>query len=169
MLNFINLYFLTIIFLNLQKKDMTKVIMFIFLCTIHNLNAQFSVNSGSMIAHNATISVGEIIIKPHNSNQSPSGIISMIVEMNGSVLEVSNFKINETISVYPNPTNAQINFVTTESLQNEKINVYNNLGQFVSTKFIDGSKSIDLSSLSSGIYILKFDNNSSKTFKIIKK
>lgn len=148
---------------------MKNTLVLISLFLLHNMYSQSSFNSGGMIAHNATISVGEIIIKPHNSNQSPSGIISMIVEMNGSVLEVSNFKINETISVYPNPTNAQINFVTTESLQNEKINVYNNLGQFVSTKFIDGSKSIDLSSLSSGIYILKFDNNSSKTFKIIKK
>lgn len=148
---------------------MKNVIIFIFLCTIHNLNAQFSFNSGSMIAHNATISVGEIIVKPHNSNHLPSGLISMVVEMNGTVLEVSNFKINKTISVYPNPTNAQINFVTTESLLNEKINIYNNLGQFVSTKLIDGSKSLDLSSLAAGIYILTFDKNSNKTFKIIKK
>jgi Secretion system C-terminal sorting domain len=148
---------------------MKQILLFMVLCTMHNLNAQFSFNSGSMIAPNATLSVGEIIVKPHNTNQTQSGLISMVVEMNGTLLEVSSFKINETISIYPNPTNAKINFVTTESLQNKKINVYNNLGQFVFTKFIDDSKSIDLSSLSSGVYILKFDENSNKSFKIIKK
>jgi Secretion system C-terminal sorting domain len=148
---------------------MKQIILFILLFTMHNLNAQFSFNSGSMIAHNATLSVGEIIVNPHNSNQSQSGLISMVVDMNGTMLEVSNFKINETISVYPNPTNAQINFVAAESLLNERINVYNNLGQFISTKLIDNSKSLDLSSLSAGIYVLMFENNSSKSFKIIKK
>ncbi len=148
---------------------MKNTLVLISLFLLHNMYSQSSFNSGGMIAHNVTISVGEIIIKPHNSNQTQSGLISMVVEMNGRVLETSNFKINEKLSVYPNPTNAKIYFETSEFIQNEKINIYNNLGQVVAQKSIDNSKSIDLSSLSSGVYILKFDNDASKSFKIIKK
>ena len=148
---------------------MKNLFLFAILSFFYNSNAQSSFNSGGMIAHNATISVGEIIVMPSSSNQSPSGLISMVVEMEGTLLEVSDFKINDTISVYPNPTTAKINFVTSESLENQKINVYNNLGQFVIEKTIDNSKSIDLSNLSEGIYVLTLNNNSGKSFKIIKK
>lgn len=170
MLKFNVLIVLTIFNLPLLKlKCMNNIFFIAFLFVLQNLNAQFKMNSGSIVAHNATISVGEIIIKPNNSNQSPSGLISMVVEMNGGVLETSNFKVNETLTVYPNPTSAQIYFESSESLQNEKVNIYNNLGQFVSSIMIDNSKSIDLTSLSSGVYILKFDKDLSKSFKIIKK
>ena len=147
---------------------MKNIFLFALLFVFHNLSAQSILNSGGIIVHNATISVGEIIVNPNNSNQSQTGLISMVVEMNNSLLQVTNFEINEKISVYPNPTSAQLYFVSTESLQDEKINIYNNLGQFVTNKTLDDSKSIDLTSLSKGVYILSLDKNSGKSFKIIK-
>ncbi|MNX79774.1 hypothetical protein D3C86_1114160 [compost metagenome] len=76
--------------------------------------------------------------------------------------------LTEKITVYPNPTIAKIFFDTSEAISNESVSIYNNTGQLVLTKKIDIDHSLDLTTLSSGIYLIQFTNKTFKTFKIIK-
>jgi len=75
------------------------------------------------------------------------------------------------ISIYPNPTRANLTIETYSAIS---YSIYNILGQSVKLKGkLDNrsSKTINLSHLPDGIYILKAedDNKNSKSFKIIKK
>lgn len=71
-----------------------------------------------------------------------------------------------TIAVYPNPFTDSIQLHTTEAIA--KMEVFNYLGQSVAKT---GTNEINLSSLSSGIYIIRvdFENGKSATAKVIKK
>ncbi len=90
-----------------------------------------------------------------------------------NIVEESQLGVNETIknsfNIYPNPTNNVLNITTPNS--NYTIKLFNLQGQIVQKiKSVTGSKTIDLSNLSTGIYILKLTSQkASKTFKVIKK
>lgn len=127
-----------------------------------------SVNSGSVIASNSSLSVGEIVVNPVNPNQMTSGIIGIVTQINQQLLEVPQFEVSSSIVVYPNPTTASIYFETTENLSNEKVTVYNTTGQIVLQKNISTDHSLDLSVLAKGQYFIQFQNKKNKSFKIIK-
>lgn len=81
----------------------------------------------------------------------------------GSTLSLNDIT-DENIILYPNPTNDKIYF---EGIENYYLEIYNNLGQ----KILDYEKvnSIDISSLSKGVYFIKFsDGVNSSTKKFIK-
>ena len=144
----------------------------LFLGVYSLANAQsvvHSVNSGSIIASMAALSIGEIVVNPVNQNQSYSGLIGILTQINGQNLEVTHFEIANNLTVYPNPTVSKIYFETTDNLQAEKISVYDNLGKLVSNNQLNTDNSLDLSALQSGIYLIKFSNKTYKSFKIIKK
>ncbi len=90
-----------------------------------------------------------------------------------NIVEESQLGVNETIinsfNIYPNPTNNVLNITTPN--RNYTIKLFNLQGQIVQKiKFVTGSKTLDLSNLSTGIYILKLTSQkTSKTFKVIKK
>ena len=62
---------------------------------------------------------------------------------------------SEKISIYPNPTKARIN-INANQILISKIQIINSFGQNVMTMF-DNFEVLDISNLSSGIYILKID------------
>ncbi len=126
-----------------------------------------TVNSGSVISSQSSISVGEIIVVPENQTQSNSGIIG-ILATNQQTLEVPQFEIAKNIIVYPNPTVSKIFFETKESLSNENVTVFNNAGQKVLSVKLNSDNSLDLTALSNGIYLIQFSNKKFKPFKIIK-
>lgn len=126
-----------------------------------------TVNSGSVISAQSSISVGEIIVVPENQNQSNSGIIGILATTQ-EMLEVPQFEIAKNIIVYPNPTVSKIFFETQESLINETISVFNNSGQKVLATKLTSDNSLDLTALSIGIYVIQFSNKKFKSFKIIK-
>ena len=106
-------------------------LLFVFITTICNSQTLIqSVNSGSLITTNSSLSVGEIVIVP-TQNQSNSGLIGVLAQVNQQQLEVSQFEISENIVVYPNPTIATIYFKTSEYLLNEnpflEIQLFQNL------------------------------------------
>lgn len=150
---------------------MTKIVQISLLMCAFGGSAQSlvqSVNSGSIIASNTMVSIGEIVVVPQNQNLPSSGIIGILSEISKQTLEVAQFDLSDKITVYPNPTVAQLFFDSKETLKNEKVQVYNNAGQLVFEKAISGDNSIDLTTLSSGIYLIQLSNKTSKTFKIIK-
>ena len=128
-----------------------------------------SVNSGSIVALNSSVSIGEIVVVPVNQNQSNTGIIGILSQVNNQNLEVSQFEVAKNILVYPNPTSAEIYFKTNENLTNQSVLIIDQSGKIVLNTFINADKTIDLKSLSVGIYLIQFSNINYKSFKIIKK
>jgi hypothetical protein len=126
-----------------------------------------SVNSGSIIASNSAVSIGEIVVAPENQLQSSSGIIGILAQTQ-QPLEVPQLELTQKITVFPNPTTATIYFQTDLSLMNEKVSIYNISGQLVSEKQITAENSLDLSLLTAGIYLIQFTNKNINSFKIIK-
>lgn len=81
-----------------------------------------------------------------------------------SVLGVGNFS-KSTFKLYPNPTSSILNIESDLEIKNSQI--YNQIGQMVlETK----SKTIDLSSLTTGIYLIQtqFENGTFRTERIVK-
>ena len=128
-----------------------------------------TVNSGSIISPTSQLSIGEIFINPVNENQTSSGIIGILAQVNQQTLEVQELDLTASIKVYPNPTAAKIYLQTTENLQGEVVSIYNNVGQLVIQTKVASDYSIDLEDLAVGIYIIKLSNKHYNSFKIIKR
>lgn len=126
-----------------------------------------TINSGSLITSTSSVSIGEIVVNPVNQNQSSSGLIGILSQVNQQ-LEVPQFELSESVVVYPNPTESSILFKSKESLSNQKVAVYNTNGQLIAEKTIQSDNSVDLSNLASGIYLIQLSSESKKSFKIIK-
>jgi serine protease AprX len=97
------------------------------------------------------------------------GIPDLQLALN-SALSIDLDSENE-LSIYPNPVQQKLYIVFTEDIENISLKLYNILGKLVINKTIYKNKpSVNLESLSSGIYIVKLqvNNKISKTFKLIK-
>jgi len=71
------------------------------------------------------------------------------------------------VTAFPNPAAGQI-FFGGENLSGQNVRVFNASGQEVSEQTVSSANAIDLQSLSSGIYLIRFDDQKIKSFKIIK-
>jgi hypothetical protein len=92
-------------------------------------------------------------------------ISSVTASSSVATLTVESISDNQLFKVYPNPVVSQINIAHNESIE---ATIFNQLGQHVLTT---QEKTIDLSSFSKGVYILKvrnLNNNNTNNFKIIK-
>lgn len=97
---------------------------------------------------------------------SPINFLSVTASSFDATLPVDDFNKNNTFSFYPNPVNTQLNISTTN--EDLTFEIFDLLGKKLlkSTK-----KTIDFSSYSQGLYILKVTNsqsNTSFTKKILK-
>jgi len=85
-----------------------------------------------------------------------------------NTLSIDDNLVDNTISIYPNPTNSIVN-IKSEHKFNE-VEIYNVLGQKVLQSNLSENQEIDMSQLKSGTYFLKLKNESFiKNSKIIKK
>lgn len=86
-------------------------------------------------------------------------------------LSSAQFDSKEDLSLYPNPTTSKV-FFDNSTFNFENVTVVNSLGQEVSKikfEISSDNQEIDMSKLSSGIYILKFSNQEGiKKIKIIR-
>lgn len=146
----------------------TKLLIFaLFVSVVSNAQSFVqSINSGSIIAANAMLSIGEIVVVPQNQNQSTTGTIGILAQVNQQSLEVSQFEVAANITVYPNPTIAKIYFESKQILTNQKVLVYDNAGKLLLKQTLSAENAVDLTSLASGLYLVQLEN--SKSFKIIK-
>ncbi len=86
---------------------------------------------------------------------TPGSTIETGADQSGcNILGVADNSFNQ-ISIYPNPTNDILNINTFNNI--DKIEVYDMLGRLVKTR--DNSKTINLNSLSSGLYIVNIHSN----------
>jgi len=84
--------------------------------------------------------------------------------------EGGNSVINNNYLVYPVPSENKITIKSENILQDETFQIINYTGQTIMTGKLRGEEDrIDISSLSTGLYILKIGNKSFKQFKIIRK
>lgn len=72
------------------------------------------------------------------------------------------------IKVYPNPVTNMLNIETLYESEIKVISISDMGGKVIYSGILENN-AIDASFLKQGTYILKFNNDSSKTFKIIKK
>ena len=88
-----------------------------------------------------------------------------------TVLAVDQVDFLKDLAVFPNPlTNSFTLQIDGQKLENTQIQIFNVIGKKVFEKSNLISKTIDVSELNSGIYILKITNgNQQKTIKLIKK
>lgn len=85
-----------------------------------------------------------------------------------AVLNIDKQNFIESTTIYPNPTNNKV-FIRSKA-NNLTIQLYNVIGKKVLEKRNTTQKNIDVSSLNTGIYILKIMNDShQKTIKLIKR
>jgi hypothetical protein len=87
-----------------------------------------------------------------------------------SILGIYEFE-NKKIELYPNPTSSKVYFDNSNSNFKE-VSIYNYLGQEVTkTSFTSSlqNQEIDMSTLATGVYVLKFsDGATSKSVKVVK-
>lgn len=140
------------------------------LLTVYTLRGQSvqSVNSANIQNTQSVISVGEIVINPTNL-QSSTGTIAVALQINQQLLEVTEVEISPEITAFPNPTSESIEFKTNQTLSGEIVRIFNLTGQKILEQKLTETNRLDLSSLSDGSYLIRFDNAKFKTFNIIKK
>jgi hypothetical protein len=82
-------------------------------------------------------------------------------------LSINNNLVDNTFSIYPNPTNSKVNIKS--EIKFDEVEIYNVLGQNVLYSKISENQEVDMSLLQSGTYFLKLKNeNMIKNVKIIK-
>ena len=92
-------------------------------------------------------------------------ISSVTASSSAATLTVESISDNQMFKVYPNPVVSNINIAHNDTIE---ATIFNQLGQHVLTT---QEKTIDLSTYSKGVYILKvrnLNNNNTNNFKIIK-
>ena len=89
-----------------------------------------------------------------------------VVLLFGTAMDIDDIEDTPQITVYPNPTNYELRIMNYELKDNEVVQIFDVTGKTVLTTHYSTLNTIDVSSLSQGIYFLKIDN---QTVKFIKK
>ncbi|MFZ4670829.1 MAG: alpha/beta fold hydrolase [Flavobacterium sp.] len=130
---------------------------------------ELTVNSGSN-ALTLNLSAGLYYLEIYTTATSTSYLYPYTFTLS-STLSSPDFTSSDSLKIYPNPTTSNVYFDNTNSNFKE-VSIYNYLGQEVSkTSFASSiqNQEIDMSTLTTGVYVLKFsDGKTSKTAKIIK-
>jgi hypothetical protein len=94
----------------------------------------------------------------------PFGVTGVIFDPNKHIISKNNvvtlgadtFQWEQTISVYPNPANDQLHIMMPSSVQLEKVEIYNTLGQLVGEK---NTVDFSIDQLASGVHWLKISTS----------
>lgn len=92
--------------------------------------------------------VAEVLINPE---------FDVISKNNTAVLSTDNPLLNTEILFYPNPVSHTLHIKKPDFLTVDQIRIYNTLGQLISTS--DWSPTIDVSSLSTGLFFMELQTN----------
>src|SRR5574343_55521 len=76
----------------------------------------------------------------------------IISKNNVVTLGNETFQLDETISIYPNPTNDKLHIMMPTNVQLEKVEIYNTLGQLVA---LQSTVDFSVNNLSSGLHLIK--------------
>jgi parallel beta-helix repeat protein len=89
---------------------------------------------------------------------------------NSTPSEIAVFDKNDDLLLYPNPANNQLNLILPKSFQCANIQIFNSKGKMIIERSISSmDKTLDISSLSSGVYYLSASNEGKTiNYKFIK-
>jgi pimeloyl-ACP methyl ester carboxylesterase len=133
-----------------------------------NLNTVYTntVAPNSTNTFTQTLSAGQYYIEFYATPSSISYLYpyTFIIQ---NTLSINNNLVDNTFSIYPNPTNSKVNIKS--EIKFDEVEIYNVLGQNVLYSKISENQEVDMSLLQSGTYFLKLKNeNMIKNVKIIK-
>lgn len=137
------------------------------------IGSEYIGNTTTPINIQKVLPLGDYFLEVYAVAPSTTDIIyPYTFKLSNSSLSTDDFDLSTDIKIFPNPTTSKVSF--DNSIYNfENVSVVNSLGQEVSkTRFETflSNQEIDLSSLPSGIYLIKLNNNEiTKTVKVIKK
>ena len=128
----------------------------------------YSINNGANSSNNLIYTVGEIFVLPiSDPNESSSGTIGAVSRIEFFVTGLNELTILENVNAYPNPTSNSI-FIETENEEFHTISIYDLNGRLIENKKVVNSQ-VDLTSLQTGTYLIRTNNQKIQLFKIIKK
>ena len=123
-------------------------------------------NYGSPNSANTPVPVSMINGFPINGNKM--GTLTLTLK---SVLSINTSDFNNTIKIYPNPSNGVITIKKNSAIELNSISIYDILGNQVQIKQFNASsnQSLDLTNLTKGIYLARIEsvNGQVKTQKLI--
>lgn len=101
---------------------------------------------------------------------TPPGSDIFISKLGGGATGIKNIEKENSISIYPNPANNQLNIKIPFRFYEAKYRIINEFGiELLSGKLMNNNSKIDISNLKEGVYILNINNYVEQTFLIQKK
>ena len=159
----------------MKKVFFVVVLMIPFLLLSQSLSKEVISSSGGYFSNNVyslNLSYGEAVI---TNMTSTNGALSLSngfhFVSNNSSLSSSLELLELSLSIYPNPTLNHINILSSSVIE-IKFEIYDINGKLISQDLITSDQQINMTQLSSGVYLLKIlnvNNTSSKVFRVIKK
>ena len=94
---------------------------------------------------------------------------AFLVKFNGLSLGINENLNEKSFTIYPNPAKSLVNVKAEAKLIGSLYIIYDNTGKVVlSGKIYAENTSVDMSNLSTGIYLFSVGENMNQTFKVIK-
>lgn len=135
------------------------------------LNAGTSSTTAYLTVYAADDTPGNPAIRL-NIGEQASGIepIDLLQDAYDNFLSVNENNLIQGINIYPNPSSLNISFVKPDSLQINKVTIYNILGKEVNTHLGKDLQTVSIAFLESGVYFAKITvGNHTNTLRFIKK
>jgi protease II len=107
------------------------------------------------------VGTNDYVCTPHAGNMF--GTITVVAD---GTLSTESYNVFESIRMYPNPTESEINFsFDTQNEDNLDVKIYNLLGkEVISQKVSQKDASIVVANLNKGIYIVRISSNNADVF-----
>lgn len=136
------------------------------------IGSEYIGNTTTPISIQKALPIGDYFLEVYAVAPITTGTIyPYTFKLSNSSLSTDDFYLSSDIKIFPNPTTSKVFF--DNSIHNfENVSVINSLGQEISKSRFEtflSNQEVDFSSLPSGIYLLKLNNNENvKTVKVIK-
>jgi hypothetical protein len=124
-------------------------------------------NSGSIVSDNFSSSVGEIYVVPSNPDMQSSGTTAVATQIIFEALSTNDYIVAEGVTYYPNPVKDYLTFEAGKQLSLTNAQLNDAKGAKVNFPAFK-ENTVDLSSLSAGIYFMTFPGSNIKPIKIVK-
>ena len=115
--------------------------------------------NNQLFSQNIDFEVTNIEIDPNSE---------LISKYNTTVLGTSSILLEVDITIYPNPVTSSLQIKSTNAIEINEINIYNDLGQNIKT-IHTGFNTISLIDLPQGVYIIKIATDLGVTFRRVLK
>ena|SRR5688572_2301045 len=150
-----------------MKKIIFPVLVFLSVSAFSQ-NVISAVNAGAVSNNNLVYSVGEIYVVPVlNADEANSGVIGALSRIEFFVSGIDDVISSTDLRIFPNPVSNTLYFESSKENLFKQIFIYDKLGKCVLTT-VNNQSSIDLTSITKGIYTIRTDNKNIRSFKIIR-